>query len=99
VTGLLVNTHLMEHTTAATVLDGWRLAREVSAVTGLPIRLVAAMGDVADDPALTEIDVPLLRMHRHMLPPWLAPAVHDASLPAARPVPLGRARPVQGVTL
>lgn len=98
VTGLLVNTHLMEHTTAATVLDGWRLARAVSAASGLPVRLVAVMAALADDPALAAIDVPVLRMHRHMRPPWLGRAA-DMPLPAARPVPLGRARPVQGVPL
>jgi hypothetical protein len=34
VTGLLVNSHLIEHTTAQTVLEGWRLALEVRALRG-----------------------------------------------------------------
>ena len=71
VTGLLVNSHLIEETTAGDVLEGWRLAREVSARTGLPIRCVAVMASLADAPELAAIDAPLLRLRRYMLQPWL----------------------------
>ena len=60
VTGLLVNSHLIEHTTAQTVLEGWRLALEVSQRSGRPVRCVAVMEEVAGDPALAEIDAPIL---------------------------------------
>lgn len=73
VTGLLVNTHLVDATTTDTVLDGWQLARAVSGETGLPIRFVAVMAPLADRAELAAIDAPVLRLHRHMLPPWLAP--------------------------
>ena len=73
VTGLLVNSHLIDQTNTATVLEGWRLAREVSVRASLPIRAVAVMASLADDPGLRAIDAPLLRLERHMLPPWVQP--------------------------
>lgn len=73
ITGLIVNTHLVDETTTETVLEGWRLAREVSHRTSLPIRAVAVMNGLAGHPALAAIDAPLLRLERHMLPPWLPP--------------------------
>jgi len=99
VTGLLVNSHLIDQTTTETVLDGWRLAQDVSARTSLPIRAVAVMAHLADAPDLRVMDAPLLRLERHMLPPWLQPrhthgrAAEADALPARRPVPLGKARP------
>ena len=98
VTGLLVNSHLIDETTIDTVMDGWRLADAVRARTGLPIRFLAAMHHLADAPLLDTIDVPILRLHRRMLPPWLqtaaGAAAAPAQMPAARPVPLGKPRPI-----
>lgn len=71
VTGMLVNTHLIDETTAAIVIEGWRLARQVSARNGVPIRAVAVREALAAEPALLEIDAPILRLQRTMLPPWL----------------------------
>ena len=73
VTGWLVNTHLIDQTTTADILDGWRLATQVADASGLPVRFVAAMDHLADDPSLDVIDVPLLRMTRLMTPPWSVP--------------------------
>ena len=93
VTGLLVNSHLLDSTTPEIVLEGWRLARAVSSRNGLPIRCVAVMDAHADAPAMEEIDAPLLRLRRHMLPPWLRPEPPAPGapepLPASRPVPIG----------
>ncbi len=100
VTGWLANSHLIDDTTPEAVLEGWRLAQAVAEETGLPIRLVAVMDALADAPELEEIDAPVLRLRRHMLPPWLTHARADARqsdaapLSAPRPVPLGRARPI-----
>jgi hypothetical protein len=101
-TGLLANAHLIDETTVDTVLDGWRLAAAVCDRTGLPIRAVAAMARLADAPELQAIDAPILRLQRHMLPPWLQPAgpstasgeAPRATLPAPRPVPIGRPDPL-----
>ena len=95
VTGLVANSHLIDQTTPETVLEGWRLARGVSRLTGLPVRAVAVMHALAGTAELAVIDEPLLRLRRHMLPPWLR---HDdeadergtsAATPARRPVPIG----------
>ncbi|MCK6460565.1 MAG: cobalamin biosynthesis protein CbiA [Planctomycetes bacterium] len=89
VTGLVVNAHLMEETTADTVLSGLAVAREVARRGGLGIRFVAVMESLADEPPIRAIGEPVLVMKRHMLPPWLLPAGEER-LPAGRPVPLGR---------
>jgi hypothetical protein len=73
VTGWIVNSHLVTETTTEAVLDGWRLGQAVARETGLPIRLVAVMADMADAPELSVIDAPVLRMTRLMNPPWLVP--------------------------
>jgi CobQ/CobB/MinD/ParA family nucleotide binding protein len=73
VTGLLLNSHLIDQTTPDTVLDGWTLAREVSARASLPVRAVSVMAHLADEPSIRAIDAPLLRLERHLLPPWLPP--------------------------
>lgn len=96
VTGLLVNSHLMDDTTPADILAGWTLAREISEADGLPIRCVAVMDALADAPELAVIDAPILRLTRRMLPPWLMRGsatsrdAADDTLPAARPVPIGK---------
>jgi hypothetical protein len=104
VTGWIVNSHLIDETTTDAVLDGWRLAQAVSAETGVPIRLVAVMDTLADAPELAVIGAPILRLTRHMLPPWLTAQPVGAvspprqgQVPAARPVPLGKARPMSFV--
>lgn len=94
VTGLLANSHLIDETTAQTVLEGWRLALAVSERTGLPVRAVAVMDGLVGTPALAPITAPLLALQRYMLPPWLRPAAMPSdAMPAARPVPLGRPGP------
>jgi hypothetical protein len=101
VTGLLVNSHLIDETTAEVVLEGYRLGREVGRSLELPLRCVAVMDELADADELSAIDVPLLRLQRHLLPPWLVgPDEPHDTLPAARPVPIGRppSRPTPGDT-
>ncbi len=71
ITGLIVNSHLVTETTTAVILEGYRLAQEVSFKTGLPIVFVTAMGPLYDDPELDTIRAPLLRLNRYLLPPWL----------------------------
>jgi hypothetical protein len=102
VTGLIANSHLIDETTPEAVLEGWRLAREVSRETGLPVRAVAVMGALADAAELAVLDVPVLRLERHMLPPWLERAdpgdrrlAHAPPMPAGRPVPLGKPGPIR----
>ena len=97
VTGLIVNSHLIEETTPGIVLEGYRMGLEVGRRSGIPVEFVAVMGDLADDPALEGIAAPVLRLERNMLPPWLqkiekvdSPTGADRGLPAARTKPIGR---------
>jgi len=90
ITGLLVNSHLMEDTTAGVVLEGWRLACDVSRRSKVPVRGVAVIEELADSRGLGAVTAPLLRLTRHMLPPWMKPQPDEDLLPAARPAPLGK---------
>jgi hypothetical protein len=74
VTGFIVNTHLIDETTPENVLQGYHIAQEVSQHTGLPLAFVAAMNDIAVDPAIQALPVPILPMKRSLMPPWLHPA-------------------------
>ena len=69
VTGLVSNTHLMGETTPAIVRDGIALGREVAARSGRPLRFACAEETLA--PSLGDLDVPLLPLRRHILPPFL----------------------------
>ena len=73
VTGLVANTHLMQQTTRETVLAGIRAAREVQAVTGIPLRFCAMLKEVARmvngaEPIVDK--VPILVMERHIEAPF-----------------------------
>ncbi|MBI5528120.1 MAG: cobalamin biosynthesis protein CbiA [Deltaproteobacteria bacterium] len=94
VTGLIANSHLVGETTTEVILEGHRLAREVSEAGKVPVVFVTAMAELADSPELDAIDAPVFRIERRMLPPWLRACDEreDPTMPAARPVPLGRAR-------
>ena len=69
----------------------WRLANRVADRAEIPVRCVAVMRELADAPDIQAIDVPLLRMQRHMLPPWVRPAAESGNrpVPAAPPSPIG----------
>ncbi len=90
VTGLIANTHLITETTPEVILEGWRLAEQVSAQAGRPVVFVTAMDELADAPELAQVEAPLLRIQRHMTPPWLHKKDPADPMPAARPIPIGR---------
>jgi len=90
VSGLVANTHLITETTPEVILEGWDLARRVAARTGREVVFVTAMAELADAPALAGLDVPVVRLERHMTPPWLSKKDPADRMPAARPVPIGR---------
>jgi hypothetical protein len=81
VTGLVGNSHLMDETTAATIHDGLRLARDVGAELGVPVRFVTAPEEVVPtlDPALLA-GTPVLPMVRWLVPPWRRPGQHGSAL-------------------
>ena len=69
-TGIIANTHLIEHTTVEIVMDGLALAQDVSKATGLPVVFVSATRDVAEKLDLRRIDIPVLPLDRSLLKPW-----------------------------
>jgi hypothetical protein len=52
---------------------------------------VTAMEDLADAPEMVEVEAPILRLKRYMLPPWIRPKEEETEkTPAGRSVPIGR---------
>ena len=70
VNGFIANAHLMEETTPQDILEGIDIARQAARVAGVETVIAAVMSTWRDDPALRNIDVPILFMERRMLPPW-----------------------------
>ena len=84
VDGYIVNTHLMQYTDEAVIRDGIALVERVSAVNGIPIRLISMMEGVVElDKPTADIKYPVVTLHRRMLPPWLKRS-SDAAWPVVR---------------
>lgn len=95
--GYIVNSHLIDQTTPEVVLEGYELARKVSEQTGRPVELITAMGDLASDPRISKLDVPVMRLERSMLPPWLRTGATENSpdeIQRGEPVPAARVKPI-----
>ncbi|MDF1543994.1 MAG: cobalamin biosynthesis protein CbiA [bacterium] len=72
-TGLISNTHLMEHTTSETIELGLKLCGEVSGETSLPVRFVSAEQRVISTMNIEQIGHPVLVLDRLLLKPWEKP--------------------------
>jgi hypothetical protein len=77
INGLVSNTHLMEETDEATVLDGLRLTREVGSAAGIPIAFVTADDKLRDNLDTSKTGCPILWIRRRMLPPWRLKSMTD----------------------
>ena len=77
ITGLVSNTHLLEETDAATVLDGLHLTREVSESASLPIAFLTANEDLHAELDAQALGCPILWIKRRMLPPWKLKSMTD----------------------
>jgi hypothetical protein len=83
VTGLVANTHLIDETTPEIVEAGLRLAAEVAARIGLPVRFFAALEGMAAAANGLGGELPLLPLTRFITPPigWrIGPARRRSSL-------------------
>ncbi len=70
--GFVSNTHLMDETTLATILAGYRLSREVAGATGLPLAFVCAPEALV--PAVREhVEEPVLPIVRYLATSWQNP--------------------------
>jgi hypothetical protein len=95
VTGFIVNSHLIEETTAEVIIEGYNLAREVAQRAGLPIEFVTAMGKLADAEEILSLDANIFKIERIMLPPWLQLGLkEDRSSSEEKDMPAGRTKPI-----
>ena len=69
-TGIISNTHLMDDTTVETVMDGLKLAGEVSRATGLPVAFFSATRNIVNELGPDAAAIPLLPLDRSLLKPW-----------------------------
>jgi hypothetical protein len=76
VTGLVANTHLINETTDATVLDGLALSEAVAGATGLPVRFWAMLARLAGNPSAFS-PLPWLPLTRQITTP-LDPRPHGS---------------------
>lgn len=93
--GFIVNSHLIQETTPEVVVEGYRLAEEVSQKTGVKVEFVAVMEELANAPEIQALDAEILEIKRIMLPPWLRfGEKSDSSVEETNDVPAGRVRPI-----
>ena len=71
VSGLVANTHLIEQTTAETVVEGYEFALEVGERAELPVELVVVPIWLVDEVDMTSFRCPALVIDREMTPPWV----------------------------
>lgn len=69
-TGVISNSHMIDETGYEVVAEGYRLAREVSGETGLPIAFISAKRSVLNQMDTGEFECPILPLTRSMLKPW-----------------------------
>ncbi len=71
ITGLVVNTHLMEHTEPDDIYRGNDLAAKVAARRGIRLRFVAVMQRLLSEIDPGRLAAPIFPLARIMVPPWL----------------------------
>ena len=70
VSGLISNTHLMEETTPAVVVDGYRQAVETARLADVPLVAVTVAEDLMADLRQEEFECPVIAMRRVVMPPF-----------------------------
>ncbi len=69
-TGLISNSHMMEHTTTDTILQGVQVAEELSRATNLPLVFVSVTQDILEKIHPEQLQTPVLSLDRYLLKPW-----------------------------
>ena len=77
ITGLVSNTHLLEETDLATVVEGLELARRVGETADLPVAFVTASEHLRNEFDAKRAGCPVLWIKRRMLPPWKLRSMTD----------------------
>ncbi|KAA3635200.1 MAG: cobalamin biosynthesis protein CbiA [Calditrichaeota bacterium] len=68
--GIISNSHLMDYTTADTIIDGIKLSEAVSKEINLPITCICAETKILDLMTKNKIKYPVLPLNRSLLKPW-----------------------------
>lgn len=69
-TGWIGNANLIDETDVETVLEGYEFLLDLSKESGLPIAFITVPEALRADEALRRVDVPILSIHRQLVPPW-----------------------------
>lgn len=70
VTGIVSNANLIDETTPDTITEGYRLIKELSAETGLPVTFITVPEAILPELDLSMFDCPILPIRRKLIPPW-----------------------------
>ena len=70
VSGLVANTHLMEHTTLQTLYEGYEITSKFSEKTGIPLMFLTAMRELAEQLDRSIVQCPVLPLERMLVPPF-----------------------------
>jgi hypothetical protein len=81
VTGLVGNAHLIDETTADTIVEGHDFCARLSAESGLPLECVTAPAALLPVLKTERLGCPVLPIHRHLAPPWRPAAETGAGPP------------------
>ncbi|MCP4566657.1 MAG: cobalamin biosynthesis protein CbiA [FCB group bacterium] len=69
-TGLVANSHMIDETDMAVVVEGYELACQISKETGLPLAFVSVRNSLLEQIESDGFDCPILPLSRSMLKPW-----------------------------
>lgn len=70
ITGLIVNTHLVDETTPDVIIEGLKIARDVSNGSHIPLKFASVMQNILAQMEPLNLDIPVLPLERRLLPPW-----------------------------
>lgn len=70
ITGIVGNTHLMQHTTTDTIYEGYEYAVEVAEKLDVPLVFITCDKELLADLDTSGFDCPVLPFTRQLLPPW-----------------------------
>jgi len=81
VSGLISNTHLMDETTPAVVIDGYRQALKTARLADVPLFAVTVGEGLIAEIDETEFECPVVAMRRIVLPPFAQDIVQRTTGP------------------
>ena len=71
INGIIGNANLIDETTPADIIEGYRFVSEVAARSGLPLRFVTVSRHLLPQIDTSMFECPVLPIDRQLVPPWL----------------------------